>query len=66
MNIAPLDSLIDFGNLFSKKNTKQNNENDRLYTNVKIERATKLVQTGAKVGVNYLKYYGEKSFRPDT
>ena len=26
----------------------------------KIERATKLVQTGAKVGVNYLKYYGEK------
>lgn len=26
----------------------------------KIERATKIVQTGAKVGVNYLKYYGEK------
>ncbi len=26
----------------------------------KIERATKLVKTGAKVGVNYLKYYGEK------
>ena len=26
----------------------------------KIQRATKLVQTGAKVGVNYLKYYGEK------
>jgi predicted unusual protein kinase regulating ubiquinone biosynthesis (AarF/ABC1/UbiB family) len=26
----------------------------------KIERATKLVQTGAKVGVNYLKYYGGK------
>jgi predicted unusual protein kinase regulating ubiquinone biosynthesis (AarF/ABC1/UbiB family) len=26
----------------------------------KIERASKLVQTGAKVGVNYLKYYGEK------
>lgn len=26
----------------------------------KIERAGKLVQTGAKVGVNYLKYYGEK------
>ncbi|WP_417860382.1 ABC1 kinase family protein [Winogradskyella sediminis] len=26
----------------------------------KISRATKLVSTGAKVGVNYLKYYGDK------
>lgn len=26
----------------------------------KIKRASKLVKTGAKVGVNYLKYYGEK------
>ncbi len=26
----------------------------------KIQRASKLVQTGAKVGVNYLKYYGSK------
>ncbi len=26
----------------------------------KIQRATKMVQTGAKVGVNYLKYYGNK------
>ena len=31
----------------------------------KIERATKLVQTGAKVGVNYLKYYGEKIINSD-
>ena len=31
----------------------------------KIQRATKLVQTGAKVGVNYLKYYGEKIVNPD-
>ena len=31
----------------------------------KIERATKLVQTGAKVGVNYLKYYGEKMVNSD-
>ncbi len=31
----------------------------------KIERATKLVQTGAKVGVNYLKYYGEKLVNSD-
>lgn len=31
----------------------------------KIERATKLVQTGAKVGVNYLKYYGEKMMNSD-
>lgn len=26
----------------------------------KIQRASKLIQTGAKVGVNYLKYYGDK------
>jgi len=26
----------------------------------KIQRASKLMQTGAKVGVNYLKYYGDK------
>lgn len=32
---------------------------DRIPTS-KIERASKLVQTGAKVGVNYLKYYGSK------
>ena len=32
---------------------------DRIPTS-KIERATKLISTGAKVGVNYLKYYGEK------
>ena len=31
----------------------------------KRERATKLVQTGAKVGVNYLKYYGEKMVNSD-
>ena len=31
----------------------------------KIERATKLLQTGAKVGVNYLKYYGEKIVNSD-
>lgn len=32
---------------------------DRIPT-TKIQRASKLVQTGAKVGVNYLKYYGDK------
>lgn len=32
---------------------------DRIPTN-KLQRATKLVKTGAKVGVNYMKYYGEK------
>ena len=26
----------------------------------KIQRASKLFQTGAKVGVNYIKYYGDK------
>lgn len=30
----------------------------------KIQRASKLVQTGAKVGVNYLKYYGDKMVNP--
>ena len=32
----------------------------------KIQRATKLIQTGAKVGVNYLKYYGDKIIRSET
>lgn len=32
----------------------------------KIARATQLVKTGAKVGGNYLKYYGEKLVKPDT
>lgn len=31
----------------------------------KIERASKLVHTGAKIGVNYLKYYGEKMVNSD-
>ncbi len=30
----------------------------------KLERATKLVGTGAKIGVNYLKYYGDKIVDP--
>lgn len=32
---------------------------DRIPTS-KIQRSTQLIQTGAKVGVNYIKYYGEK------
>lgn len=32
----------------------------------KIQRASKLVTTGAKVGVNYLKYYGDKLTRSET
>ena len=31
----------------------------------KIQRASKLVQTGAKVGVNYIKYYGDKLVNPN-
>lgn len=31
----------------------------------KIERASKLVQTGAKIGVNYVKHYAEKIVNPD-
>mgnify|MGYP007000203272 len=26
----------------------------------KIQRATKIVKTGAKVGINYIKYYGNR------
>ena len=36
---------------------------DHIPTN-KLQRASKLVQTGAKVGVNYMKYYGEKVMNP--
>ncbi|MCL5244196.1 AarF/UbiB family protein [Cellulophaga sp. 20_2_10] len=32
----------------------------------KIQRASKLVTTGAKVGVNYLKYYGDKLTKSET
>ena len=31
-----------------------------LFPTSKIQRATRMVQTGAKVGVNYIKYYGDK------
>ena len=31
----------------------------------KIQRAGKIVSTGAKVGVNYLKYYGEKIIKTE-
>lgn len=31
----------------------------------KIKRASKLIGTGAKVGVNYLKYYGDKLIHPE-
>lgn len=37
---------------------------DKLPTG-KIQRAAKLLQTGVKVGGNYLKYYGEKLTQPD-
>ncbi|MDM9632008.1 ABC1 kinase family protein [Robiginitalea aurantiaca] len=37
---------------------------DRIPTS-KIERAGKLVQTGVKVGGNYMKYYGKKLLNPD-
>ena len=32
---------------------------DRIPTS-KLQRASKIVSTGAKVGVNYIKYYGQK------
>ena len=36
---------------------------DYIPTN-RLQRASKLVKTGAKVGVNYMKYYGEKVINP--
>jgi hypothetical protein len=45
--ILPLDSLIDLGNLFSKNTKKIMKTLDYIPTS-KIERATKLVQTGAR------------------
>ncbi|MFP9113435.1 ABC1 kinase family protein [Flavobacterium sp. RHBU_3] len=38
---------------------------DSIPTN-KIERVSKLVTTGVKIGGNYLKYYGQKMVTPDT
>ena len=38
---------------------------DRIPTS-KIQRATKLITTGVKIGGNYLKYYGEKITNPDS
>ncbi|QSS97600.1 ABC1 kinase family protein [Psychroflexus sp. ALD_RP9] len=32
----------------------------------KLSRTSKLVSTGAKIGKNYLKYYGKKTFNPNT
>ena len=37
---------------------------DSIPTN-KIERVTKLVTTGVKIGGNYLKYYGQKMVNPE-
>jgi hypothetical protein len=59
MDTAPLDSLIDLGNLFSKKKYKKIMKTLDYIPTSKIERATKLVQTGA-VSVNYLRYYSGK------
>jgi predicted unusual protein kinase regulating ubiquinone biosynthesis (AarF/ABC1/UbiB family) len=36
---------------------------DRIPT-TKIQRASRMLKTGAKVGVNYLKYYGDKIIKP--
>jgi hypothetical protein len=47
-------------NLFSKKKYKKIMKTLDYIPTSKIERATKLVQTGAKVGVNYLRYYSGK------
>jgi hypothetical protein len=59
-NAAPINSLIDFGKFLFKEKHKKNNETIDYIPTSKIERASKLVTTGAKIGVNYIKYYGGK------
>lgn len=39
-------------------------EQSRIPTS-KVERASKFVKTGAKIGGNYIKYYGKKIFNPE-
>jgi predicted unusual protein kinase regulating ubiquinone biosynthesis (AarF/ABC1/UbiB family) len=55
---------LTLGNLCTKKSFKKNNNLGMKKASkipiTKIQRASKLVKTGAKVGVNYLKYYGNK------
>lgn len=41
------------------------NEQDKIPT-TKVQRAVKFVQTGAKVGGNYIKYYAKKAVKPST
>ena len=66
MNMAAIRQLNRFWEIyFQRKNTKQIMKTIDYIPTSKIERATKLVQTGAKVGVNYLKYYGEKMVNSD-
>jgi hypothetical protein len=58
MNIAPLDSLIDFKFIFKEKNTKQIMKTIDYIPTSKLKEPQNLYKQ-AKVGVNF-KYYGEK------
>ena len=43
-----------------RKFQNRKNENPQKIPTGKIERASNLLKAGAKVGVNYIKYYGNK------
>jgi nucleoid DNA-binding protein len=50
VNIAPINSLIDFGKFIFKEKHKKINENNRLYSNIQIEQTAKLnFTTGERV-----------------
>jgi len=48
-----------------KKEAKQTKEFDKIPT-TRIQRASKFIATGAKIGTNYLKHYSKRLVNPDT
>ena len=61
LNNEPLKKIIDLGKfLWKEKFQNRKNENLNKIPTGKIERASNLLKAGAKVGVNYIKYYGNK------
>lgn len=48
-----------------KKETRERKEFDKIPT-TKIQRASKFIATGAKIGTNYLKHYSKRLVNPET
>ena len=64
---TPLKSVIDFGKfIFKGKNKHELMKSIDSIPISKLERASKIVSTGAKVGVNYLKYYSQRLSKTET